>query len=41
MWSEEYQQYGTYAPGVDGQYVWFPCQVNHTSNHPPVKALRR
>jgi hypothetical protein len=42
MWSEEYQQYGTYAPGVDGQYVWFPCQVQQQTGHTaPSSALHR
>ena len=27
MWNEEYGQYGAWALGEDGQYIWYPAQV--------------
>jgi hypothetical protein len=31
VWSDEYQEYGTWALGNDGQYVWYPSQVGLSS----------
>lgn len=27
VWNDEYQQYGTWGFGNDGQYLWYPSQV--------------
>lgn len=29
VWNEEYQEYGTWAMGTDGQYVWYPSEVRN------------
>ncbi|BDA46483.1 probable polyadenylate-binding protein-interacting protein 7 at C-terminar half [Coccomyxa sp. Obi] len=36
VWNDEYQQYGTWALGNDGQYMWYPSQV--ASNWDPAYA---
>ncbi|CAL8462611.1 g2144 [Coccomyxa elongata] len=36
VWNDEYQQYGTWGLGNDGQYMWYPSQV--TSNWDPAYA---
>ena len=27
VWSDEYQEYGTWTLGNDGQYMWYSSQV--------------
>lgn len=27
IWSEDHQEYGTYAQSLDGDWLWYPAQV--------------
>ena len=31
VWNDEYQDYGSWGLGNDGQYMWYPSQVRTSS----------